>query len=186
MPTRWKGLGANVDHISRSDISRARKDGQGRVRDHDLQATIERVGRAGSAQHHQKSLVGFNRLVSYHHGTGHVSAKKGALGRQTGRIRTIQRSRVRAVGSRLLGSKIGFLLDATLGLINLEQNQIIKDILDRRCIVPYTADAGRVGLRHMNFKHIPGRFAYSYPMALRLMLVTALAQSGIQTQGWFF
>ena len=177
-------VGANVDHISR-DVFRARaKTDRAEVRDHDLQATIERVGQAGDLLSIiRESLVGFNRLVSYHHGTGHVA--KGAL-ETDGRIRTIQRD-VSALSDHAsyLGSKIGFLLDATLGLINLEQNQIIKIFsIAAVCLMPPTLVASVYG---MNFKHIPElEFAYGYPMALGLMLVTALAPIWyFKRKGWF-
>ncbi|MCB1541707.1 MAG: magnesium transporter CorA family protein [Rhodoblastus sp.] len=177
-------VGDNIDRISRGVFrARSTKEDAGK-RDHDLQATIERVGQAGDLLGIiRESLVGFNRLVSYHHGVGHSA--KGAA-EMDGRIRTIQRD-VSALSDHAsyLGSKIGFLLDATLGLISLEQNQIIKIFsIAAVCLMPPTLVASVYG---MNFKHIPElEFAYGYPMALGLMLVTALAPIWyFKRKGWF-
>lgn len=177
-------VGDNIDRISRGVFrARSAKENVGK-RDHDLQATIERVGQAGDLLGIiRESLVGFNRLVSYHHGVGH-SAK--AVAETDARIRTIQRD-VSALSDHAsyLGSKIGFLLDATLGLINLEQNQIIKIFsIAAVCLMPPTLVASVYG---MNFKHIPELdFEYGYPMALALMFVTALAPIlYFKRKGWF-
>lgn len=165
-------VGATIDQISRG-VFRARGRGENAgARDTDLQATIERVGQAGDVLGIiRESLVGFNRLISYHHGMGHVA--KGAV-ETDGRIRTIQRD-VSALSDHAsyLGSKIAFLLDATLGLINLEQNQIIKIFsIAAVCLMPPTLVASVYG---MNFKHLPElEFEYGYPMALALMLITAV------------
>jgi len=72
-----------------------------------------------------------------------------------------------------LTTKINFMLDATLGLINLEQNQIIKIFsIAAVCLMPPTLVASIYG---MNFKHIPELdFEYGYPMALVLMTITAI------------
>jgi len=177
-------VGDTVDHISRSVFrARSARENVGK-RDHDLQATIERVGQAGDVLGIiRESLVGFNRLVSYHHGTGHVA--KGSV-EADGRIRTIQRD-VSALSDHAsyLGSKIGFLLDATLGLINLEQNQIIKIFsIAAVCLMPPTLVASVYG---MNFRHIPELdFQYGYPMALALMLFTAILPIWyFKRKGWF-
>ena len=46
-----------------------------------------------------------------------------------------------------LSNKITFLLDAMLGVVNLEQNNIIK-LFSVVAVVLHAADAGRVDLRH--------------------------------------
>ncbi len=71
-------------------------------------------------------------------------------------------------------SKIQFLLDATLGLVNLEQNNIIKLFSVMAVIfMPPTLVASIYG---MNFEHMPElKWEYGYPMALVLMVVVAVA-----------
>ncbi|PWB58897.1 MAG: magnesium transporter [Bradyrhizobiaceae bacterium] len=72
-----------------------------------------------------------------------------------------------------LGNKITFLLDAMLGLISLEQNNIIK-IFSVLAVVlmPPTLIASIYG---MNFRHMPELdWPYGYPLALLVMLVAAV------------
>ena len=83
-----------------------------------------------------------------------------------------------------LSSKIGFLLDATLGMINNEQNAIIK-ILSVAALVflPPTLVAGIYG---MNFEVMPElKWAQGYPFALGLMVIAAvLPYLLFRRKGW--
>ena len=68
-----------------------------------------------------------------------------------------------------LSNKITFLLDAMLGVVSLEQNNIIK-IFSVAAVVfmPPTLIASIYG---MNFKHMPElELDYGYPMAIVLMI----------------
>ncbi len=72
-----------------------------------------------------------------------------------------------------LSGKIQFLLDATLGLVNLEQNNIIK-LFSVMAVVfmPPTLIASMYG---MNFKMMPElEWAFGYPMAVVMMVVAAI------------
>jgi magnesium/cobalt transport protein CorA len=76
--------------------------------------------------------------------------------------------------ARTLSSKLNFLLDATLGLINLEQNQIIK-IFSVAAVVflPPTLVASSYG---MNFEFMPElKWSFGYPGAIIFMLLAGLA-----------
>ncbi len=77
-----------------------------------------------------------------------------------------------------------FLLDATLGLINVEQNAIIK-IFSIASVVflPPTLVASLYG---MNFKLMPELdWTYGYPAALLLMLVSAIIPFYVfRWKGW--
>lgn len=76
--------------------------------------------------------------------------------------------------STFLSSKIQFLLDATLGLVNIEQNEIIK-LFSVVAVVfmPPTLIASIYG---MNFEFLPElKWAFGYPMALLLMVLAAVA-----------
>ena len=66
---------------------------------------------------------------------------------------------------RFLSSRIAFLLDATLGMISTEQNQIIKLFsVAAVMLMPPTLIASIYG---MNFKHMPElEWPFGYPMAL--------------------
>lgn len=74
---------------------------------------------------------------------------------------------------RILSSRTAFLLDATLGSISNEQNQIIKLFsVMAVMLMPPTLVASVYG---MNFKHMPELdWPYGYPMALGLMVISAV------------
>ena len=78
-----------------------------------------------------------------------------------------------------LGNKVTFLLDAMIGVMSVEQNNIIK-IFSVAAVVlmPPTLIASIYG---MNFKHMPELdLAFGYPLALLLMLIAAILPY------WFF
>jgi magnesium transporter len=75
--------------------------------------------------------------------------------------------------SRFLTNRIGFLLEATLGMISTEQNQIIKLFsVMAVMLMPPTLVASIYG---MNFKHMPElEWAYGYPLAIGAMVLAAV------------
>jgi magnesium transporter len=86
--------------------------------------------------------------------------------------------------SGFMAQKITFLLDATLGLINIEQNAIIK-IFSVAAVVflPPTLVASLYG---MNFDIMPElRWTYGYPWAIGLMIMSAiLPYLYFKRRGW--
>lgn len=82
-------------------------------------------------------------------------------------------------------NKVQFLLDATLGFINIEQANIIKVLTIVSVVgVPPTFVASMYG---MNFKSMPELdWAWGYPYALGLMVVSAvLPLIWFRRRGWF-
>ena len=71
-----------------------------------------------------------------------------------------------------LSSKITFVLDAMLGVVSIEQNNIIKIFsIAAVVLMPPTLVASIYG---MNFKHMPElEWEYGYPLAVVLMLIAA-------------
>jgi magnesium transporter len=86
--------------------------------------------------------------------------------------------------SGFLATNISFLLDASLGLINIEQNAIIK-IFSVAAVVslPPTLVASIYG---MNFEHMPElEWLVGYPYALTLMALSAvLPYLFFKRKGW--
>lgn len=83
-----------------------------------------------------------------------------------------------------ISQKITFLLDATLGLINIEQNGIIKIFSVASVIfLPPTLVASIYG---MNFEYMPElTLPYGYPMALGVMVLSAvLPYLYFRYRGW--
>jgi magnesium transporter len=83
-----------------------------------------------------------------------------------------------------LSGKIQFLLDATLGFISIQQNDIVKALTIASVVgVPPVLIVGIYG---MNFKHMPELdWALGYPFALILLVVSALLPLGwFKWRGW--
>ena len=83
-----------------------------------------------------------------------------------------------------LAGKIIFLLDATLGMINIQQNDIIKIFsIAAVVLLPPTLVASAYG---MNFEFMPElNWVFGYPFALLLMVVSAaLPYLYFKRKGW--
>jgi len=72
---------------------------------------------------------------------------------------------------KFLTTKVNFLLDATLGMVNIEQNNIIKIFSIAAVIfLPPTLIASIYG---MNFDILPGlKWRFGYPLSIMLMLLS--------------
>ncbi|QFI68446.1 Magnesium and cobalt transport protein CorA [Sinorhizobium alkalisoli] len=164
--------GDEVDAISREVFRKSHVSATKKTRD--LQSLIEQIGQKGDLLTTiRESLVSIGRLVAYHVAAeGSGPRKAGKESRQ--RIKLIQRDATSLGDHALfLSNKINFLLDATLGLINLEQNQIIK-IFSVAAVVflPPTLVASIYG---MNFQAMPElAWRLGYPYALGMMVLSAL------------
>jgi magnesium transporter len=83
-----------------------------------------------------------------------------------------------------LSGKVQFLLDATLGFINIEQNEIVKTLTVASVVgIPPVLIAGIYG---MNFRVMPElKWALGYPMALILIVLSGLAPLWwFKRRGW--
>ncbi len=137
-----------------------------------LDAILKAVGRQGDTNARaQESALSLDRLLTYF---------LNAVRERQDNIRIHSRIEIahRDVSSlmehmRFLSQRIAFLLDATLGMISTEQNQIIKLFtVASVMLMPPTLIASIYG---MNFKHIPElESLWGYPMALFAMMLSAL------------
>jgi magnesium transporter len=160
-------VGADIDRTSR-EIFDASTDFRPAI---DLRATLRRIGRDGDiATQARECLVSIDRLLLFL-AQAPVESEKKEL-RQ--RAKNIDRD-VRSLTDHatFLSNKINFLLDATLGLINIEQNAIIK-IFSIAAVVflPPTLIASIYG---MNFELMPElKWELGYPFAIVLMVISAI------------
>ncbi len=175
-------VGNEIDGVSRevfraksANASQTGKSRKGKAAEvtTDLQGLIEQIGRKGDLlTAARESLVSISRLVAYHAAL-EAPVRKGAKDTRQ-RIKLLQRD-AGSLGdhAQFLQDKINFLLDATLGLINLEQNQIIKIFtVASVAFLPPTLVASIYG---MNFQSMPElNWAIGYPMALGVMVLSAL------------
>lgn len=159
-----------VDGISREVFRK--KAGNASKQTRNLQSIIEQIGRKGDLLSMVgEGLISLVRLLTYH--TAVEGGGKKA-NRQRQRAKSLQRDAVSLSDhTARLSSKINFLLDATLGLINLEQNQIIKIFTVASMVfLPPTLVASIYG---MNFHSIPELgWSIGYPWALGLMVLSSL------------
>jgi len=164
-------LGNEIDGISR-EVFRSKKASSSK-KTRDLEALIEQLGRKGDfLTGVRESLVSISRLVAYHAAVDNPARRVSKEVRQL--VKLVQRDASSLSDhAAFLSSKINFLLDATLGLINLEQNQIIKIFTVASVVfLPPTLVASVYG---MNFELMPElQWHLGYPWAVGLMVFSAL------------
>jgi magnesium transporter len=151
--------------------------------ENDLRETMRAIGRAGDLiSKIRDSLMGIGRIVPYT--LGHCMAWMPSEVRPT--LETLRMDVVSLNDyDGYLTNKVQFLLDATLGLINIEQNNIIKVLTVVSVIgVPPTLVASWYG---MNFKHMPELdWVYGYPYVMVIALLSAvLPIVWFRVRGWF-
>jgi magnesium transporter len=159
-----------IDAISRSVFE---KRASGERRSADYQETLRSLGRFGDLiSKARESLVSIERVLlflSVSYRATRVAVELREQVRTT--LRDLQSLEEHA---SFQANKISFLLDATLGLVNLEQNNIIK-LFSVMAVVfmPPTLIASVYG---MNFEVMPElKWVLGYPMAVVLMIVAAIA-----------
>ncbi|HTJ57394.1 MAG TPA: magnesium transporter CorA family protein [Devosiaceae bacterium] len=164
-------VGNEVDKLSRS-VFRQRT-ASVKKQQRDLEAIIQQVGRKSELLTMvQESLVSIVRLIDFH---GTVEAPPNGIDKGTKQLRRLINRDASSLGehARALSGRLTFLLDATLGLINLQQNQIIKIVSVAALVfLPPTLVASVYG---MNFHLMPELdWSLGYPVALLLMLLSAI------------
>jgi magnesium transporter len=137
----------------------------------DMRAVMERIGRIGDlVSKSRESLVSLGRLLSYAQQSGAVAMPPDLRSR----FKTLSRD-VLALSDHasFVNSKTSFMLEATLGLINIEQNDIIKIFsVAAVAFLPPTLIASIYG---MNFHFLPElSWKFGYPLALLLMVISAV------------
>jgi len=162
--------GDEVDALSHEIFG---KGGDGRRETRNLEGLIGRIGRKGDLLTlARESLVSITRMSTYHAALDTEGRKPAKDVR--GRVKLIQRD-VASLSDHatFLSAKINFMLDATLGLINLEQAKTIKIFSVAAVIfLPPTLVASIYG---MNFEHMPElQWRFGYLWALVLMAVAAV------------
>ena len=148
-----------------------------------LAAYLQGTGRdADITARAQESAVSLDRVLGYfanavreRHDNAHVLERIEAARKDNNSLME---------NMKFIQGRTNFLLDATLGLINTEQNQIIKLFSVMAVVMmPPTLIASIYG---MNFKNIPElSFEWGYPMALGMMLLSAVVPVlYFKVKGW--
>jgi magnesium transporter len=161
-------IGAEVDQVSH-DIFEPEDTRADRTRSYNQ--ILRAIGRKGDlASKVRESLVSIGRLLLY---LAHEAENMRWAKEQRAQLRGMQRD-VHSLSDHAayLSNKIQFLLDAMLGVVSIEQNNVIK-IFSVAAVVlmPPTLIASIYG---MNFKHMPELdWHFGYPIAVVLMVLAA-------------
>lgn len=164
-------VGHRLDQLGRGLFRPSLKDKQSRdAAKPDYDATLREIGvMADIISKTRESLGSISRMHNYvlqHGGIARDATEHARLHELLGDISPLNDH------ANFLSNKVSFLLDATLGMIGMEQNGTIK-ILSVASVVflPPTLIASIYG---MNFRHIPELTApYGYPFALCVMGLAA-------------
>ncbi len=147
-----------------------------------LGSALRRIGRAADAiSRLRDELLGLGRIAAY------VAESK------MDKAPPLDPDRLKALRADIasltdyeshLAGKVQFLLDATLGFINIEQNEIVKTLTIASVVgIPPVLIAGIYG---MNFRAMPElSWRFGYPMALILIVLSGLAPLWwFKRRGW--
>ena len=148
----------------------------------DLKKILQDNGMAGDfTAKLRQSLVTLSRLITFIEQTTFYKGRHEELSRLIQMYRDISSLRDYAA---FLSDKLMFLLDATLGMVNIEQNEIIKIFSVAAVIfLPPTLIASIYG---MNFHNIPElSWHMGYPLALGAMVLSAyVPYRFFKKKGW--
>lgn len=175
-------VGAEIETIS-AHIFQRRTDAR-RIPADRLTALLTRIGRTQILLAKvRETAVSTARLLSF------LSSSDPIKGERAGTVRDRIVSLARDVRSLVdhsgfLADNLTFLLDASLGLISIEQNAAMKLFSWAALIfLPPTLIAGIYG---MNFEHMPElKWLFGYPMALTLIVISAVGPLWyLKRRGW--
>ena len=180
-------LGADMDRASNATFRGARAKAKlsrtPTLGGEHLRETLITLGLVGEVTTRaSETLLGLSRILTF------VGAEKAHAVRKENQalIKTLVRD-VRSLveHSKVLNDKAQFLLDAVLGIVSVEQSNIIKTFtVASVALMPPTLIASIYG---MNFANMPElNQAWGYPAALGLMVVSAvLPIVYFKRKGWF-
>ena len=170
-------LRGDLDGLSREVFAE-----RAQASDHDYRALLGRIGRLGDLiSKARESLLSLSRVTAFARQLAIFDDDRTAAGRL---ITVAQDIASLTDHASFLNSKVTFLLDATLGMISIQQNAIIKIFSVVAVIfLPPTLIASIYG---MNFQVMPElTWSFGYPLALVLMLISAVLPYLIfKARGW--
>jgi magnesium transporter len=173
-------VGLNLDTLSGNIFARH---GNGTPTSRDLHSMIEMIGFSGELNSKaRESLVSLGRLLMFVQQSGNSGMK----GEQRDRFRSISRD-VTSLSDHasFLGTKVSFLLEATLGLISVEQNNIIKIFSVAAVLfLPPTLIASIYGMNFHLLPDLPGRYG-NFFFSIGLMIGSmAFTFAIFKRKGW--
>lgn len=151
-----------------------------------LREAIFQLGRSGNLIARERDcIVSLSRLVQYAGHEDFDDAGEGPASPIYPRLKPVSRDlQSLSEFAGFLSSKVSFMLDATLGLINIEQNSIVKIFTVAAVIfLPPTLVASVYG---MNFDFMPElHMKLGYPFAILLMILSVIVPYWFcRRKGW--
>lgn len=165
-------FGTDLDTLSKKIFGTRRRKEEDEPDTDDLRDALEELGRVGDLITRQRdALVNLLRLITF---AGNEDACAGSHDSLYGVLRPVSRD-VNSLSeyAGFLSNKINFMLDAVLGLINIEQNDIVKVFTIMSVVfLPPTLIASIYGMNYdwMPFLHSP----WGFWLALALMVLAAV------------
>lgn len=173
---------ADMDRSSAAAFRAARSSEPASTKNAALREALITLGRVGDATARaNETLLGLARIMAF------ITAEKDSAIRKENkpRIKTLARDlRSLQEHAKFLNEKATFLLDAVLGVINIEQTAVIKTFsVVAVALMPPTLIASIYG---MNFEHMPELgWSVGYPLSLVAMVVSAvLPVIYFRRKGW--
>jgi magnesium transporter len=162
-------LSADLDAISAEVFTRPNKRRRGGARNY--QEILERVGQSGELiGKTRESLVSLGRALAFVQQASSVNLAND--------VRTRLRTQSRDViamsdHASFLGNNVSFILDATLGMVSIDQNNILKIF---SVVTVFLLPPSVIGAIYgMNFDHIPwAHESWGFMAALALMVASSL------------
>jgi magnesium transporter len=177
-------LSQDVAGISKRSFRQyAKAPGHGPKSSKSLRATLVEVGSVGEhLSEVRDTLLGIQRITSFVSESARNWFPKDAYAR----LQTVNRDVLSLTDFEThLSDKVQFLLDAVLGFISTEQNEIFKVLTIASVVgIPPTLIASMYG---MNFKNMPElSWALGYPYALALIVMSiVLPILWFKSRGWW-
>lgn len=174
---RLENIAADVGSLSARLFQR-----QG-LRTRALRSILGDVGRSENRLAHARlTATGLLRIVMFAHDSGLPWIDKAHIAR----LKTAQKDlEVLCELDAQMTDKLQFLLDAALGFISIEQNDVMKifTVASVAAIPPVIL----AGIWGMNFQHMPElHWRFGYPIALAVIVVSILVPMlWFKRRGWF-
>jgi len=162
-------VGAEIDQVSHNIFERDRA-----RTPKFYNVLLQTIGRKGElASKIRESLVSIGRLLIFAANEAEAEGQRWAKDQRAQLKSMLRDSQSLTDHATYLGSNVTFLLDAMVGVVTIEQNNIIKIFsVAAVAFLPPTLIASIYG---MNFKHMPELdWQYGYLVAIALMIVAAI------------
>lgn len=177
-------LGQQVAQISRRSFREyAQAPGRGPKSSKTLRATLVEIGSVGEhLSEVRDTLLGIQRITSFISEAARSWFPENAYAR----LQTANRDVLSLTDFEShLSDKVQFLLDAVLGFINMDQNEIFKVLTIASVVgIPPTLIASMYGMNFKNMPELSWTWGYGYGLAL-IAISTLLPILWFKSRGWW-